>query len=147
MRKNSNLTPEQMKAMTTEWKQRLTDFPVVKDQLRSKADTTVSKDIITDQDITDLENAFQCVIDSLAFYPSRISTYIKKCAKIPDLDTAENLETQKSIRDQAENLISEIKEMEESIQRTIRFQQLAKGIYIPICKETEPSSEASKAEE
>lgn len=147
MRKNNNLTPEQMKAMATEWNQRLIDFPAVKNQLKSKADTTVSKDIITDQDITDLENAFQCVIDSLDYYPSRISTYIKKCAKIPDLDTAENLEIQRSIRDQAEILISEIKEMKESSQRTIRFRQLANGIYISANKETEPSSEASKAEE
>ncbi|WP_455437031.1 hypothetical protein [Hungatella hathewayi] len=148
MRKNNNLTPEQMKDLAKEWKQRLEEIPTIKKQLHSTADNILSSESVSDDDLSILENAFQCVIDSLKYYPSKIRTYIKRCAKLPDMETPENLIEYKRIRDDGDQIISQIDDMKETFYRQIQFRNLTKGIYLPP-KELEipPTPEESETTE
>lgn len=131
MKKNNNLAPEQMKALAKEWEQRLNEIPTIKDQLKHKADELLSSDTDSDDNQIALENAFQSVMDSIEFYPSKIRTYIKRCAKLPDMETTENLEMYKQIRDEADQIIGQIEEMKETFYRQIQFRNLTKGIFLP----------------
>lgn len=139
MKKNSILTPKSMEALAKEWKERIEDIPLIIDQLRITGDNILSSDTDSDDNLNLLENAFQCVMDSLEYYPSKIRTYIKRCAKLPDMETPENLEAYKSIRDEADQIIGQIEDMKETFYRQIQFQNLANGVYFPLqnCKEIE----------
>lgn len=139
MRRNNNLTPKSMEALAKEWEQRLKEIPRIKEQLNNKADDILSSESVSDDSQNALENAFQCVMDSLEYYPSKIRTYIKRCAKLPDMETPENIEIYKKVRDEADQIIGQIEDMKETFYRQIQFRNLAKGVYFPLqnCKEIE----------
>lgn len=139
MSKRSILTPKSMEALAKEWKERASEIPLIIDQLRITGDRILSSDTDSDDNLNALENAFQCVMDSLEYYPSKIRTYIKRCAKLPDMETPENIEIYKKIRDETDQIIGQVDELKESVYRQIRFKNLAKGVYFPLqnCKEIE----------
>lgn len=139
MKKNSILTPKSMEALAKEWKERIEDIPLIIDQLRITGDNILSSESVSDDNLRLLENAFQCVMDSLEYYPSKIRTYIKRCAKLPEMDTSENLETYKNIRDEADQIIGQVDELKESVYRQLQFKNLLRGVYLPLqnCKEIE----------
>lgn len=124
------LNKEQAAALTEEWKETLQAIPSIREQLNTRINTIFSQAEITDQDMNNLENAFQCIQKQLAYFPSTIRSYSRRCAKILNLDTPENLEKLKDIRESAESVMGDFESMRESVFRKLSLKRMQNGVFV-----------------
>lgn len=112
-----------------EWKETFQAIPPIREQLNTRVKTIFSQEEITDQDMDNLENAFLCIQKQLSYFPTAIKSYARRCAKVPGLDTAENLNRLKEIRELSESIMEDFDSMRESVFRKLSLKRMQNGIF------------------
>lgn len=126
MKKTVNLKVEDV---DKEWNETLQAIPSIREQLQARINNVISQGEITDQDIIDLDNAFSCIQRQLSYFPTAIKSYARRCAKVPGLDTAENLDRLKEIRESSESIMEDFDSMRESAFRKLSLRRMEQGIF------------------
>lgn len=126
MKKTVNLKVEDV---DKEWNETLQAIPSIREQLYKRIDSVVLQEEITDQDMDYIETVFKCIKDQLAYFPSSILSYVRRCGKIPGLDTAENLNRLKGIRELSESIMEDFDSMRESVFRKLSLKRMQNGIF------------------
>lgn len=124
------ISKEQAAAMIEEYEETLRAIPAIREQLNTQINTIFSHAEITDQDMDNLDTVFKCIKNQLAYFPSAIRSYSRRCAKIHNLDTPENLEKLKNIRESVESEMEQFDSMQESIFRKLSLRRMQNGIFL-----------------
>lgn len=127
MKKTVNLKVEDV---DKEWNETLQAIPSIREQLYKRIDSVVLQEEVTDQDMDNLETVFKCIKDQLAYFPSTILSYVRRCGKIPGLDTSENLDRLKEIRESAELEMDNIDSIKESVFRKLSLKRMQNGVFV-----------------
>lgn len=144
MKKTVNLKVEDV---DKEWNETLQAIPSIREQLYKRIDSVVLQEEITDQDMDNLETVFKCIQNQLAYFPSTILSYVRRCGKVPGLDTSENLDRLKEIRESAELEMANIDSIKESVFRKLSLKRMQNGVFVLPPQPEKPQKDAPAPDE